>query len=190
MAGFALVDGPFHTFKESLIAFARAIHALGLDSGRCTELNTSTGCGFYDPNNLYYAPPFSTVNYIGADQQYSGEIRSSFGMDFVNVILDPAADGQPLTLNFYPAPGADAEFNVQLWKLMDSGEGARPRRVPSQAVPEVLTETNADEYLSYSIPEIDTTAYNRLGLIITRVDAKESSDPIGEYTIVLYAEAR
>ena len=37
-----------------------------------------------------------------------------------------------------------------------------------------------------TIPAIDRTATDRLGLIITRTDARESSDPVGEYTIVLH----
>ena len=111
-------------------------------------------------------------------------------MDFVDVVLDPASDGQPLTLEFYGAPGADAEFNVQLWRLMDSGDGTRPRRVPTQTTAtEVLTRANADGHLVYAIPAIDVTAYNGLGLIITRVDAKESLDPVGAYTIVLHGNA-
>jgi len=60
--------------------------------------------------------------------------------------------------------------------------------VPTQTTaPEVLTNENG--HLVYVIPAIDTTAHNRLGLIITRVDANESSDPVGEYTIVLSAGA-
>jgi hypothetical protein len=181
---------PFKTYEESLIGFARAIYALRLDGGRCTEPGTPAGCGFYDPDNLYYAPPVSTITYSGADQQHPGEIESSFGMDFVDVILDPAADKQPLTLEFHPAPGADAEFSVQLWKLIDSGEGARPQRVPTYiTATEILTRTSPDGHLLHVIPAINTTAYNRLGLIITRFDAEESSDPIGEYTIVLRADA-
>ena len=101
-----------------------------------------------------------------------------------------AADGQPLTIEFYPAPGADAKFNVQLWKLMDPGTGARPRRVPAQtASTEILTRAGPDGHLFCAIPAIDTTAYDRLGLVITRIDARESSDPIGEYTIVLHPGA-
>ena len=180
----------FNTHEESLIAFARAIYALRLDGGRCTAPGIPAGCGFYDPNNLYDNPPLGTVTHSGADQEYSGEINSSFGMDFVDVVLDPAADGQSLTLEFYGAPGADAEFHVQLWKLIDSGEGAKPRRIPTQmTATEVLGRTNADGHLRYVVPAIDTAAYNRLGLIITRVDATESSDPVGEYTIVLHTGA-
>ena len=69
----------------------------------------------------------------------------------------------------------------------DPAGSAGPQRVPTQTTtPQVLTRTNADDHLSYVISAIDTSAYNRLGLIITRVDAKEGSDPIGEYIIVLY----
>jgi hypothetical protein len=185
---------PFKTYEESLIAFARAIYALQLDGGRCIEPGTPAGCGFYDPYGLYYDPPLSTITYTGttitytgADQRHQDGIRSSFGMDFVDVILDPAADGQPLTLEFHPAPGADAKFNVQLWKLMGSGTRARPQRVPAgMTTTEVLTGANLDGHLFYDIPAIDTTAYNRVGLIITRLDANEGLDPAGEYTILLF----
>jgi len=189
---------PFNTYEESLIAFARAVYALRLEGGRCTEPGGSTGCGFYDPFGMYDEPPVSTITYTGATityseaaQPYPAGIRSSFGMDFVDVVLDPAADGQPLTIDFHPAPGADAKFNLQLWKLMDPGTGPRPQRIPAGVTTtEILTRANPDGHLSYVIPAIDTSAYNRLGLIIMRFDATESSDPIGEYTILLFPGRR
>jgi hypothetical protein len=184
---------PFRTYEESLVAFARAIYGLRLEGGRCTGSSDPSGCGFYDPSNLYYDPPVGTITYAGIDQEYSDGIRSSFGIDFVDVVLDPAADGQPLTIEFRPAPGGDAQFNVQLWQLIDvgGGEGGTGlQRVPTQTTtPEVLTGTNADGHLSYVIPAIDASTYNRLGLIITRFDANEGSDPIGEYSIVLHSDA-
>ena len=188
---------PFKTYEESLTGFARAIYALRLDGGRCIEPGVPAGCGLYDPNSLYRDPPVSTITYTGtaityaeADQPFPAGIRSSFGMDFVDVILDPTADGQPLTLQFYGAPEAEAEFNVQLWRLVDAGEGTRPQRIPTQiTTTEILTRVNADGHLVYVIPAIDTTVCNRLGLIITRLDVKEISDPVGEYTIVLHAAA-
>jgi hypothetical protein len=187
---------PFRTYEESLVEFARTVYALRLDGGRCAEPGVPAGCGFYDPNDLYRNPRMDTIAYVGtaityaaADQLFPAGIRSSFGVDLVDVVLDPAANGQPLTIEFYGAPAADAVFHVQLWKLIDPGGGARPRRIPSQvAAPEVLAPTNADGHLVYAIPAVDTAAYNRLGLIITRIDAHEGSDPIGEYTIVLRAE--
>ena len=184
---------PFRTYEESLAAFARAVYALGLDGGRCTAAGIPAGCSFYDPNNLYRDPPVETITYAGtpvthaaAEQVFPAGIKSSFGIDFVDVILDPTANGQPLTIEFYGAPGSGAAFNVQLWKLVDRGGGARPQRVPNQAVAtEVPTATNADGHLLYTIPAIDTAAYNRLGLIITRVDGNEGGDPVGAYSLVL-----
>jgi hypothetical protein len=184
---------PFKTHEESLTAFARTIYALGLDGGRCSEPGNPDGCGFYDPHDLYHDPPVSTITYTGktiayaeADQPFPAGVRSSFGMDFVDVVFGPDTEGRPLTLEFYGAPGAEAEFSVQLWKLIDSGGDTGPQRVPTQmTVPEVLTKVNAAGSLFYVIPEINTAEYNRLGLIVTRLDAKESSDPVGEYTIAL-----
>jgi len=184
---------PFKTHAESLTAFARAIYVLRLEGGRCQEPGTPAGCGFFDPHRLYHDPPISTIIYAGvaityttADQQYPAGVKSSFGIEFVEVALDRATDGQPLTLEFWGVPGADAEFSVQLWRLRDLGEGTRPQRIPDQAAaPEVLTEVNADGHLLYAVPEINTADTNRLGLIIMRLDTRESSDPVGEYTIML-----
>jgi hypothetical protein len=180
---------PFQTHAQSLVAFARAIYALRLQSGRCTAPGMPDGCRFYDPNHLYGVPPVSTITYNGTRQQYSGEIKSSFGMDFIEVILDPAAGGQPLRLEFHPAPASEAVFNVQLWKLMDSGEGTRPRRMPTATAPtETLTRINPLGALFYIIPALNPAEFNRLGLIITRLDTRESSDPVGVYTLVLHPD--
>ena len=53
------------------------------------------------------------------------------------------------------------------------------------AKPEQLAGASADGHLLFTIPEIDTSVTNRLGLLITRLDSEEGSDPVGEYTIVL-----
>ena len=103
-------------------------------------------------------------------------------MDFVDVALTPSLDGQSLTLELHSARGGEAEFAVQVWSLLLPGDGARPR--PAPAV--VLMTKTSDEHLSYRIPAIDTAECNRLGLVITRIDAKERSDPEGAYTVVLH----
>jgi hypothetical protein len=187
---------PFKTYGDSLAAFARAIYALQLEGGRCLEPRTPEGCGFYDPHHLYHDPPVSTLTYTGTPitydaghQAFPTGISSSYGMDFVDVILDPSVNGQSITLEFYGVPGAAAEFNVQLWKLMDAEGGTQRQSItPYTVTAEVLTEMSADGHQIYVIPEIATTEYNRLGLIITRVDANEDSDPIGEYTIALRSD--
>jgi hypothetical protein len=188
---------PFQSYEGSLTAFARAIYALRLKDGRCTGPGIPEGCGFYDRESLYSDPPLSTITYTGttalytaADQPLPAGIPSSYGMDFVDVVLDPTADGQALTVEFHGAPGTAADFNVQLWKLKDPGDDATPQPLASPvAAPEALTQVNANGHLFYVIPAIDRAEFNRLGLIITRVDSSESSDPIGEYTIVLHPDA-
>ena len=102
-------------------------------------------------------------------------------MDFVKVQLDPALHGQPLTQRFH-AEGPVARFNVQVWKLAPGD--AKPRAVTPQ--PENLPQ-NQDGAHTYAIPSLDTTAYYRLALIITRLDQAESTDPAGHYHITLHS---
>jgi hypothetical protein len=180
---------PFRTYEESLQAFTRAIYQLRLEGGRCTAPGFPRGCGFYDPHELYPDPPYSTILYTGEaitytrlSQPYPAGIPSSFGMDFVDVALDPSLDGQSLTLEFHSARGGEAEFAVQVWNLMLPGDGSRPR--PASA--ETLMTKHSDGHLSHVIPAINTTECNRLGLVITRTDARESLDPEGAYTVVLH----
>jgi hypothetical protein len=184
---------PFGTFRESLQHFARAIYQLRLDGGRCTAPGVPAGCGFYDPNRLYFDPPVSRITYKGekivyaaADQAYPSGIRSSFGIDFVDVELDPSSQGQPVTIEFFGTPGGEAEFGIEIWSLVDSGiPGGSQKRLSMVTTPGQLAETTTDGHLFYTIPEIDTRVANRLALIITRLDSEEDSDPVGAYTIVL-----
>ncbi len=184
---------PFETFRESIRHFARAIYGLRLEGGRCTAPGTPAGCSFYDPNGLYFDPPVSTITYRGekivfqaADQPYPRGIKSSFGIDFVDVALDPGTRRQSLTVEFSGARGGNSEFSVEIWKLMDPGiRGGSQMRLQPVAPPEQLARNATDGHLTYAISEIDTDETSRLGLIITRLDSEEGSDPIGAYTIVL-----
>ena len=191
---------PFRTYRDSLTHFARAVYALRLDGGRCTELGSPAGCGFYDPNNLYRDPPSRALLYTtrqhksgiysAALREYSLRFESSFGTNFVHVILHPTPDEHSLTLRFGGAPRVNAELSVQIWKLIESGSDTKPQPIPAHVeAPEVLASANADGHLLYTIPTVDTSQYNRLALLITRVDAHEGSDPIGEYTIRLHPNA-
>ena len=184
-----LFRSPFDTYAESLTAFSRAVYSLRLDGGRCAAPGFPAGCGFYDPQGLYRDPPIETVIYSGEDRQHSGEIPSSFGMDFVHVALGRAADGQPMTLELHQAPGAAAELAVEVRALknLDRSPKLQPiSTISSQEVSQgvVRTKTSAGA-LSYVIPAVDRAEYDRLGLIITRVDASERLDPVGAYTVVL-----
>ncbi len=83
---FARVAGPFRTFEESLLAFARANFALRLDDGRCTTTDLSACRGpHYDPHAVYIAPP------LAAELKYDGERLYSFEAGYALSLSDPAS---------------------------------------------------------------------------------------------------
>jgi hypothetical protein len=151
------------------------------------------GCGFYDPNNLYVNPPASTITYSGerivfeaADQLYPRGIRSSFGIDFVEVELATGADGQALAVTFSGDPGGRAEFGIEIWELIGTGTLDRGQMTLVQVDSSAPLPTKAmGRHLSFYIPDIDIGKASRLILIITRLDSEEDSDPVGAYSIVL-----
>jgi hypothetical protein len=184
---------PFKTYRDSLTNFAGAIYALGLADGRCIAPGIPSGCGFYDPNKLYSSPLHDTISYSQGgvtypieeqSQQLTAGIPNSFGMDFVEVILSPEQDGAPLTIEFSGNPNAAAEFNVEIWKLKSVERSKWYQRVlfPNPDGGHILS--NADGWV-YTLPEVDTSEFDRLALIITRVDNQENLDPRGEYRIFI-----
>jgi hypothetical protein len=76
-------------------------------------------------------------------------------------------------------PGTEAVFRVQLWRLADEP------LVPQDTAPESVEQGSRDGAFVYVLPQIDTAQYQRLALIITRVDADEELDRVGAYTSVL-----
>jgi hypothetical protein len=184
---------PFHTHRESLIAFSRAIYALRLQSGRCREPGLPPGCGFYDPNELYPRPPADVVSYAGSpvvhtetEQLYPAGIPSSYGIDFIEIELDPAVDGQSLTIEFLTDPAAAAELHAELGFLQATGPGRLPAMVGAF---EPLSRSETDGLLSVTIRQIDMSRWDRLALIITRLDSAEAIDPDGAYSLVLRPSA-
>ncbi len=183
---------PFQTYEESLQSFAHAIYELRLEGGRCVEPGMPNGCGFYDPRGLLPNPPVSTIAYTGTvtiyaqgDQPYPAGIPSSFGIDLVDIALDPSLDGQPLVIELRGAAGAESSFALQVLYLMDLKDGSRPRPVAAEAGPPDRTGANPGGYTSLVIAQIDMAEYNTLGLVITRIDAEERSDPSGSYVVTL-----
>jgi hypothetical protein len=221
-AALARVPGPFESFKDSLVAFARATYALRLENGRCTAADLAT-CGalYFDPDRVYQDPPLEAQlrydgsrlidnlrtaraaagdygGYYGLDQAnanpapaaetdeteelaFRGAIPASYGMDFVELLLDPRVQGQPLVIRVQ-AEGTVARFQVQVWKLGPDPAGIKPRA--AVAAPESASQAD-DGAQVYVIPNLDTTAYDRLALIITRLDADEMDDAIGSYQVTL-----
>jgi hypothetical protein len=186
---------PWRTYQDSLVHFSRAVYGLRLEGGRCVAAGLPAGCSFYDPQGFYNAPAVSEVVYRGqaltfdaAAQLCPPGIRSSYGIDLIEVVLRDETGGQPLTLDFSGDPAGRALFSVQIWKLMDDGTGSSWQpRLTAVSPPEALVQEVAGGHLLYTIPEIDTSVYNRLGVIITRLDGQEDLDAAGAYTLALYA---
>jgi len=178
---------PFTTYKESLVAFANAIYALRLEIGNSTDT-------FFDPNQLYAQPPVIEISYNGetinthsASPPQPAGIPSSYGIDFIELVLSPEMNGKPLTLEFHETPGAAAEFNVQIWMLKDVQGSGKLQRITHQTT--FLGEVNSlntNGVWVFAIPAIDTSVYDRISLIITRLDNQESLDPLGEYSLIFH----
>jgi hypothetical protein len=180
-SAFARVDGPIHNFEESLVAFARANYALRLENGRCAvEAPAACGGRYYDPKGMYATPPLEAeLDYTGASLTYDGTIPSSFGMDFIEVSLELGGQDHPLTLRFQGA-GPVTHLDVQIWKL--SSTPGKPAAITPQ--PEIVPQQADGAHITV-IPHVDTPAYDRLALIITRLDADEGTDQEGAYRIAL-----
>ncbi len=176
---------PFDTYAESLTAFARAVYGLGLEDGQPEAAASPGRWGFHDPHNVYRDPPVTTIAQSGTDTRHTGEIPSSFGIDLIEVTLDPAVNGQPLALELHTVPGAAASFAVQAW----TADAAMRAPDSSASAPEdaqvILTTRQLGGKLTHVIPAVDAIRLSKLGLIVTRIDANERLDPVGEYTIIL-----
>jgi hypothetical protein len=176
----ARFDGPLQTFEESLIAFAQANYALRLENGRCFTTDPAECRGrYYDPHRSYTDHPSleAELYHSGHELFYQGAVGSSFGMDFIKVHLDPALHGQPLSIALQ---SEGARFDAQVWRLR-SGD-RNPTAVTQH--PEPMERTSANVF-TYNIPHLDTSEYNQLALIITRIDPGERTDPTGNYHLTL-----
>ena len=184
---------PFSTFQDSLVHFSRAIYSMRLEGGRCTAPGIPSGCGFYDPSNLYSKPKVIELSYAGKElifsaneQPYPAGIRSSYGMDFIDLNWKPEVSEQSLTIIVNPESKGETVFNIQIIKVSRSGGGGISSPKLVQALPaQELRQNNEEGLLNLTIPAGELGTYNQIGVIIIRVDANEDSDPTGAYTLVV-----
>jgi hypothetical protein len=172
-------EGAFGSFEESLVAFARANYALRLHNGRCKELDFSK-CGglYYDPSNTYVEPPLAAeLAYNETPLIYEGAIPASYGMDFLEITLEKRSFDQPVTISI--EGGSDVtRFSVQLWKVIRASPKQRAITPYPESVP-----VNCDGIHKIVLPNQDDLDFDRLALIITRLDAHEHEDPNGNYIL-------
>jgi hypothetical protein len=188
-ATFARFDGPFRDFEDSLIAFARANYALRLAHGRCVSTGSGV-CGdeYRDPHLMYADPPLEAeLTYAGSALTYDDAIPNGYGIDLIEVQLDPRLHTQPLTVTFQ---SDGARFNVEVWKL--AGGTTLLSRLADDSIklqacttaPETMLPVGEDLFVT-SIPQLDVEKFDHLALIITRLDADQVGGRSGNYRILL-----
>jgi hypothetical protein len=175
-AVFARVDGAFADFEESVVAFAEANYALRLVNGRCAADDPAT-CGrrHRDPNGVYTAPmPEAALLLPGSDLDYEGSVPASYGSDLIEITLDQSLDRRPLQIAFH---SQGARFSVRLWRLRQ-GEDGDLHALTSE--PEALWGTCSKECV-YTVRRLDLTEYDRIALVVVRLDPNEEAGHGGQY---------
>jgi hypothetical protein len=179
-AALARLDGPLADFEGSIVAFAQANYALRLADGRCAGEDPVT-CGrrYYDPDGMYPAPlPEAALRLQGTALTYEGAVPASYSSDLIEVSLDRSAHGRPLQMAFR---SAGARFDVRLWRLRQDEIGGLHALT---AEPEALWGDCSEE-CSYTVRRADLTRYDRLALIVVRLDPDEDQDPVGAYRLTV-----
>jgi len=192
-AALARLEGPFETFEQSLVAFAQANYALRLENGRCTEedLAACTG-GYHDPHRMYTIPGReASIRYQGMAASYEGTISAGYGSHLVEIHLDQTLDGQALTIECL---SEDTSLSLQVWKLRTDPLGARN---PAQGLTGVFAQTPVSVRVEgdcrsgcrYEIADLDLESYDRLAVILVRLDANQDESGSGAYRLTVEPEA-
>jgi hypothetical protein len=178
----------FHSYQESLTHFARAIYLLRLENGRCSISDQLNYCGLYDPQKLYQTPP--AEDYLiqpDSTTQINGSISTNYGIDLIELELDPSAEGKTLKLIFRNISDPENEFNVELWKVKTLQTEAEPESYSAQ-MDEPKSMRTENGQLTMEIDNLNVNEVNKLGLIITRTDSFENREGTGRYLLQAIVE--
>lgn len=192
----ALPDCPFQDFKDSMAQFADAVYRLKLAGGRCQAASMPQGCSLYDPNRLYPEPPVETVSESKPDAEtrlpervVTGNIPNSYGIDFVEISVEPELRGRPITIRFSSLESQPAEFEIRVWKLAAlEPEISSGADLVTAGELESLPQAGSSQYSSYTLTAQESRTVERLAFVITRVDDREALNPEGAYRIALQAQ--
>jgi hypothetical protein len=175
----------FDNYEESLTAFARSIYLLRLKSGSCPMVNKYSNCGFYDPYDLYQRP--NAIKLVVAQDksaQINDKIPSSYGIDLLELGLDPSLRGRTLKITFESKSDSVEQFNIELWHISSSSTGSDAQRLPvHNLVTQAVHTENGKAILEVPVP--DLVNFDGLGLVITRVDPGEGLENSGLYQITV-----
>jgi hypothetical protein len=175
----------FDNYEESLIEFARAIYLLRLKSGSCPMVNKYSNCGFYDPYDLYQRPnaiKFKVTQDVSA--RINDEVPSSYGIDLLELGLDPSLQGKTLKITFESKNDSVEQFNIELWHIPASSTASGAHRLlVRDLVAQAVHTENGKAVLDVIVP--DLISFDGLGLVITRIDPDEGLENSGLYQITV-----
>lgn len=166
-------NSPFQTYEESLRSFAHAIYG------------SPDGTGLYDPGRRFARPVPETISFPPAAVRFDPQnlpaprgIGSSYGIDFVQIKLEPDVQGMPVEIEVRGATGSTAEFDVQV--LAIDSDGSVISTVPAADKVPV-----ADSRGEVAVLTLNETGEQPAGVvvIIIRVDNRETQDIEGRYGI-------
>jgi hypothetical protein len=177
---------PFQTYAGSLMQFAQAIYLLKVENGRCNPDSLGKVCGFYDPVYAYDSPPGLLIDIEAEHMMFpgglevTGSLPNSFGIDLIDVLVEPPQDGTLVIEISHPPLG---ELHLQVVPLEITAEGSRPTLASD---PQIAGASNTEGRLRYPVERAVLGDTNRLGLVITRLDAGEQAWNQGDYILRLH----
>jgi len=104
----------------------------------------------------------------------NGAIRSSFGMDLIEISAGPNLEGKSLKILFKNASNSDTTYNVEIW--------TRPEHMAAINGPIASKQTHPAAPL-VEIKNLAVEGLAGLDLVITRTDTNENAFQPGQYTI-------
>jgi hypothetical protein len=117
-----------------------------------------------------------------------GSIPFNFGLDLLELSLDPAMDGKSLKLIFKSTSGPGYEYHIEGWgRSVKSTENIGGEYQPAFEGP-IFSERTRRGSVVLEIERLSLEEMQVLDLVITRVDTNESSPTTGRYVIQVALE--
>jgi hypothetical protein len=187
---------PFEDYQESLLGFTRVIYQLNLQDGRCEQPGFPDGCGLYDPGEKYLYLPIHDIAYSGPEltldssqSSFTPGIRSSIGMQFLEINLAHETLQLPLTIELLTPGSRQAEFALQV-AVLNKRRSTAISFIEAPQIPGNREDFPGSQHvpLKITLYSDQPGVFNQLGLLVTRIDHQEDEDPAGEYTLLVYQE--
>ena len=117
----------------------------------------------------------------------NGSISSSYGIDLLELALDPSADGKSIKIILRGTSTAQDVFHVDVQgiRFEESETGIERLSSPAGMLASARSENGQ---LVLEIPSLDLASYNRLALTIVRLDPYENRNDSGHYALQVQIE--